>query len=68
LGVMYRLARELRQKLSVYLRRVVAGEALDVTDPGCPVAVLPSLLAKSPLAGSSLGDCAAAPEYDFPTL
>jgi prevent-host-death family protein len=32
--------RELRQNLSVYLRRVVAGEALQVTDRGQPVAML----------------------------
>lgn len=35
--------RELRQNLSVYLRRVVAGEALEVTDRGKPVAVLAPL-------------------------
>lgn len=32
--------RELRQNLSVYLERVVAGEALQVTDRGRPVAML----------------------------
>ena len=32
--------RELRQNLSVYLRRVEAGEALEVTDRGRPVAML----------------------------
>lgn len=32
--------RELRQNLSVYLERVVAGEALQVTDRGRPVALL----------------------------
>ena len=32
--------RELRQNLSVYLRRVQAGETLDVTDHGRPVAQL----------------------------
>ncbi len=32
--------RELRQNLSVYLRRVAAGEALEVTEHGRPVAVL----------------------------
>ena len=35
--------RELRQNLSVYLRRVEAGEALEVTDHGRPVAVLAPL-------------------------
>ena len=37
--------RELRQNLSVYLRRVVAGETLEVTDRGRPVAVLQPLSA-----------------------
>ena len=32
--------RELRQNLSVYLRRVEKGEALEVTDRGKPVAML----------------------------
>jgi len=32
--------RELRQNLSVYLRRVQAGETLEVTERGRPVAVL----------------------------
>ena len=32
--------RELRQNLSVYLRRVQAGEALEVTEHGRPVAAL----------------------------
>ena len=32
--------RELRQNLSVYLARVIAGERLEVTDRGNPVAVL----------------------------
>ena len=32
--------RELRQNLSVYLRRVRRGEALEVTERGNPVAVL----------------------------
>ena len=32
--------RELRQNLSVYLRRVAAGEILQVTERGKPVAVL----------------------------
>lgn len=32
--------RELRQNLSVYLRRVAAGEALEVTERGRPVGLL----------------------------
>jgi len=39
--------RELRRNLSVYLRRVVAGETLTVTDRGRAVAVM------APLAGHS---------------
>ncbi len=35
--------RELRQNLSVYLRRVQAGESLEVTEHGHPVAVLSPL-------------------------
>jgi prevent-host-death family protein len=35
--------RELRQNLSVHLRRVIAGETLEVTDRGHPVAVLAPL-------------------------
>jgi prevent-host-death family protein len=37
--------RELRQNLSVYLRRVRRGEALEVTERGRPVAVLQPLAA-----------------------
>lgn len=35
--------RELRQNLSVHLARVIAGETLEVTDRGQPVAVLAPL-------------------------
>ncbi|MBK5306414.1 MAG: type II toxin-antitoxin system prevent-host-death family antitoxin [Frankiaceae bacterium] len=35
--------REVRQNLSVYLRRVQAGEAFTVTDHGAPVALLSPL-------------------------
>ena len=35
--------RELRQNLSVYLRRVEAGETLEVTERGKPVALLTPL-------------------------
>lgn len=35
--------RELRQNLSVYLRRVVTGEALRITEHGRPVALLAPL-------------------------
>ncbi len=39
--------RELRQNLSVYLRRVEAGESLEVTDHGRPVARLEPLRSES---------------------
>jgi prevent-host-death family protein len=39
--------RELRQNLSVYLRRVEAGETLEVTDRGRPVARLEPLRSES---------------------
>lgn len=42
--------RELRQNLSVYLRRVTNGEALEVTEHGRPVAVLGPLTDIAPLA------------------
>jgi prevent-host-death family protein len=42
--------RELRQNLSVYLRRVRAGQTLEVTERGEPVALLVPL----PAAGSAL--------------
>ena len=43
--------RELRQNLSVYLVRVAAGETLEVTDHGQPVALLsPIRIDQSPLA------------------
>jgi prevent-host-death family protein len=35
--------RELRQNLSVYLRRVASGETLEVTEHGRPVAILAPL-------------------------
>jgi len=40
--------RELRQNLSVYLRRVIAGEVLEVTDRGRAVALLAPTLQSSP--------------------
>ena len=41
--------RELRQNLSVYLRRIIDGESLEVTERGRPVALL------SPLPGAPSG-------------
>ncbi len=48
--------RELRQNLSVYLRRVVAGETLEVTERNRPVAILAPL----PEASTPLGRLVAA--------
>ena len=42
--------RELKQHLSEYLRRVAAGETLQVTDRGVPVALITPVLADDPLA------------------
>ena len=41
--------RELRQRASVYLRRVAAGETFEVTDRGRPVALLTPLPDRMPL-------------------
>ncbi len=56
--------RELRQNLSVYLRRVLAGETLAVTDRGQPVALLTPLPERS----SALGRLAAEGRLRPPTL
>lgn len=42
--------RELRQKASEYLRRVEAGETIEVTDRGRPIALLTPIPQVSPLA------------------
>jgi len=42
--------RELRQRASEYLRRVEAGETLEVTDRGRPIALLTPIPAPDPLA------------------
>jgi prevent-host-death family protein len=39
--------RELRQNLSVYLRRTLAGETMEVTDRGQPVALLTPIPARA---------------------
>lgn len=41
--------RELRQRASDYLRRVEAGETIEVTDRGRPIALLTPIPAASPL-------------------
>lgn len=41
--------RELRQRASVYLRRVAAGETFEVTDRGRPVALLTPFPDRMPL-------------------
>ena len=51
--------RELRQNLSVYLRRVRRGEALEVTERGEPVAILQPIVAPvGPSGIAFLGDAA----------
>jgi prevent-host-death family protein len=58
--------RELRQNLSVYLRRVTAGETLEVTDRGRPVAVLaPRKESEGPLARMIALGRATAPAGDL---
>lgn len=42
--------RDLRQNLSVYLRRVIGGETMEVTEHGRPIAVLAPLPDLAPLA------------------
>ncbi len=48
--------RELRQNLSVYLRRVEAGETLEVTERGRPVAVLGPLPGRARLLDRLVAD------------
>lgn len=61
--------RELRQNLSKYLRRVVRGETLEVTDRGRPVAVLAPLPeASSPLERLVASGRAVRPSDDLLTL
>jgi prevent-host-death family protein len=61
--------RELRQNLSKYLRRVVRGEILEVTDRGRPVALLTPLPAgSSPLERLIASGRAVRPEGDLMEL
>jgi prevent-host-death family protein len=53
--------RELRQNLSVYLKRVAAGETLEVTEHGRPVAVLAPLPARRGLLEQMIADGRAIP-------
>ena len=56
----------MRQNLSVYLRKVAAGETLEVTERGCPVAVLAPLPeASTPLGRLVAGGRASAPGGDL---
>lgn len=58
--------RELRQNLSVYLRRVVAGQTLEVTERGRAVAVLAPLAeASTPLERLIASGMATAPAGDL---
>ena len=61
--------RELRQHLSRYLRRVVRGETLEVTDRGRPVAILAPLPKPStPLERLVASGQVARPEEDLMEL
>lgn len=61
--------RELRQNLSVYLRRVKRGESLEVTERGRPVALLvPRVEAASPLTRLVEAGRARAPEHGLAGL
>lgn len=53
--------RELRQNLSVYLARVIAGERLEVTDRGNPVAMLIPIRAGATLVERLVGEGRAIP-------
>jgi prevent-host-death family protein len=54
--------RELRQNLSKYLRRVINGERLEVTERGRPVAVLAPLSETTSALGRLVGSGRARPE------
>ena len=58
--------RELRQNLSVYLRRIVEGHSFEVTDRGQPVALLvPLATADTPLSRLIAAGRASAPQGDL---
>ncbi len=60
--------RELRQNASELLRRVEAGETIEITDRGRPVAILAPIPGGSPTAAlRATGDLVAAAD-DFKTL
>ena len=59
--------RELRQRASEFLRRVEAGETIEVTDRGRPVALLCPIPDTSPLERMRMsGDLSAAIDDDLP--
>ena len=61
--------RELRQNLSVYLRRVSSGEVLTVTEHDRPIAILSALSeAESPLEVLTATGRASAPQWDLLAL
>lgn len=61
--------RELRQNLSIYLRRVVSGETLEVTERGEPVALLTPAPGKSTVVRKLVSTGrASAPAGDLLTL
>ena len=59
--------RELRQNLSVYLRRVGAGETLEVTERGRPVALLGPLPGRSGMLDRLVSDGLARPARRSPS-
>ena len=59
--------RELRQNLSVYLRRIEAGESFEVTDRGRPVAVLGPLPGRTSIIDRMIADGEAIPATRDPS-
>jgi prevent-host-death family protein len=53
--------REIRQNLSVYLHRVKAGEALEITERGTPVALLAPMPERSSVIGRLVAEGRATP-------
>ncbi len=60
--------RELRQRASEVLRRVEAGETIEITDRGRPVAVLTPVTSEGPLARLRSTSEIEAPEADLDDL
>ena len=60
--------RELRQRASELLRRVEAGETIEVTDRGRPVAVLAPLPGRSPIERLSVSGDLVPSQHDLDDL